>query len=128
MDSKQLLEMVVKAADGRRAEDIVALKVDEISPMADYFVIMTGAQTVKYRRLRMPLLKKRMKKMSKLVALKVKIMLNGYWLTLVTWLSMFSVKKPVNSITLKNYGPTHPLSILTTGLMINDLSKFCPVI
>ena len=42
MDSKQLLEMVVKAADGRRAEDIVALKVDEISPMADYFVIMTA--------------------------------------------------------------------------------------
>lgn len=42
MDSKELLEMVVKAADGRRAEDIVALKVDEISPMADYFVIMTG--------------------------------------------------------------------------------------
>lgn len=42
MDSKQLLEMVVKAADGRRAEDIIALKVDEISPMADYFVIMTG--------------------------------------------------------------------------------------
>lgn len=42
MNSKELLEMVVKAADGRRAEDIVALKVDEISPMADYFVIMTG--------------------------------------------------------------------------------------
>ena len=42
MDSKQVLEMVVKAADGRRAEDITALKVDEISPMADYFVIMTG--------------------------------------------------------------------------------------
>lgn len=42
MESKKLLEMVVKAADGRRAEDIVALKVDEISPMADYFVIMTG--------------------------------------------------------------------------------------
>lgn len=42
MDSKQLLEMVVKAADGRRAEDITALKVDQVSPMADYFVIMTG--------------------------------------------------------------------------------------
>lgn len=42
MDSKQLLEMAVKAGDGRRAEDIVALKVDQISPMADYFVIMTG--------------------------------------------------------------------------------------
>lgn len=42
MESKQLLEMVVKAADGRRAEDITALQVDQISPMADYFVIMTG--------------------------------------------------------------------------------------
>lgn len=42
MDSKELLEKVVKAADGRRAEDIVAMQVDQISPMADYFVIMTG--------------------------------------------------------------------------------------
>ena len=42
MDSKQLLEMAVKAGDGRRADDIVALKVNQISPMADYFVIMTG--------------------------------------------------------------------------------------
>lgn len=42
MESKQLLEMVVKAADNRRAEDITALKVDQVSPMADYFVIMTG--------------------------------------------------------------------------------------
>ena len=42
MDSKELLEKVIKAADGRRAEDIVAMQVDQISPMADYFVIMTG--------------------------------------------------------------------------------------
>ena len=42
MNSKELLEMAVKAGDGRRAEDITALQVDEISPMADYFVIMTG--------------------------------------------------------------------------------------
>lgn len=42
MESKKLLEMVVKAANGRRAEDITALQVDQISPMADYFVIMTG--------------------------------------------------------------------------------------
>ena len=42
MESKELLEMVVKAADSRRAEDITALKVDEVSPMADYFVIMTA--------------------------------------------------------------------------------------
>lgn len=42
MDSKKTLELVVKAADGRRAEDIVAMKVDQISPMVDYFVVMTG--------------------------------------------------------------------------------------
>lgn len=42
MNSEEILKMVVTEADGRRAEDIVALKVDQISPMADYFVVMTG--------------------------------------------------------------------------------------
>ncbi len=42
MESKDILAMVVKAADGRRAEDIVALAVDQLTPMADYFVMMTG--------------------------------------------------------------------------------------
>ena len=43
MDSKELLKMAVQAADGRRAEDITALKVDAITPMADYFVIIEAA-------------------------------------------------------------------------------------
>lgn len=42
MTSKELLEKVVKAADGRRAEDQVALRVDQLSPVTDYFLIMTG--------------------------------------------------------------------------------------
>jgi ribosome-associated protein len=37
-----MLELAVKAADSKRAEDIVALDVREVSLLADYFVICTG--------------------------------------------------------------------------------------
>lgn len=40
MDSKEILKTVVRAADDKRAEDMVALDVREVSLMADYFVIM----------------------------------------------------------------------------------------
>lgn len=40
--SKQILEVAVKAADSKRAEDIVALEVGEISLLADYFLITNG--------------------------------------------------------------------------------------
>ncbi|WP_461212924.1 ribosome silencing factor [Lacticaseibacillus sp. GG6-2] len=42
MNAKKLLETIVKAADDKRAEDIVALDMNEISLLADYFVIMNG--------------------------------------------------------------------------------------
>lgn len=42
IDSKQILEIAVRAADSKHAEDIMALDVHEISLLADYFVICSG--------------------------------------------------------------------------------------
>ena len=42
MDSKELLQLTVEAADDKRADDIVALDVAEGSLMADYFVILSA--------------------------------------------------------------------------------------
>lgn len=42
-DPKQLLQAIVKAADEKHADDIVALDLAEVSLLADYFVILSGA-------------------------------------------------------------------------------------
>lgn len=39
---REHLGKIVQAADGRMAKDIVALKVDQVTPLADYFVIMNA--------------------------------------------------------------------------------------
>ena len=36
--SKQLLDVVLKAADDKLAQEIVALEVGHLTPVADYFV------------------------------------------------------------------------------------------
>ncbi len=38
--SKEILEIAIKAGDDKRAEDIVALDMRNVSLLADYFVIM----------------------------------------------------------------------------------------
>ncbi|MEK3890657.1 ribosome silencing factor [Bacillus sp. FSL K6-3431] len=42
METRELLKIVVKAADDKNAEDIVALNMEGISLIADYFVICSG--------------------------------------------------------------------------------------
>ncbi|RSL35911.1 ribosome silencing factor [Enterococcus durans] len=42
INSKEQLQIAVKAADSKRAEDIIALDVREVSLLADYFMICSA--------------------------------------------------------------------------------------
>lgn len=42
MDSKELLERIVKAADSKKAEQLVALDIQELSIISDYFLIASA--------------------------------------------------------------------------------------
>jgi len=46
-----LLEQIVRTADSKKARDIVALRVDEQTTLADYFVVMTGTSSTHIRAL-----------------------------------------------------------------------------
>lgn len=45
MESKAVLEIAVKAAENKRAENLVALDMQKVSLMADYFLIMEANST-----------------------------------------------------------------------------------
>lgn len=47
--SRELALTIAQAADDRKAEDIVVLRVGEVSYLADYFVIATGFSKVQVR-------------------------------------------------------------------------------
>lgn len=45
MESKELVELVVKAADSKHGNDIKVLNISEMSIVADYFVIMDAGSS-----------------------------------------------------------------------------------
>jgi ribosome-associated protein len=45
----QLAQIIARAGDERKGEDIIVLNVGEVSPLADYFVIITGFSKVQVR-------------------------------------------------------------------------------
>ena len=45
MTPNELLEQVVRIADGKKARDIVAMKVENKTSFTDYIVLMTGTST-----------------------------------------------------------------------------------
>ncbi|HHP7230637.1 MAG TPA: ribosome silencing factor [Xenococcaceae cyanobacterium] len=49
LTSEQLAWKIAAAADDKKAEDIVLLKVQEVSYLADYFVIATGFSSTQLR-------------------------------------------------------------------------------
>ena len=51
MTTEQKLELVVKALDSKRGEDIQAIKISDLTILADYFVIVNGTSNTHARTL-----------------------------------------------------------------------------
>lgn len=50
-DQKQILKTIVKALDSKRAEDIMAVGIRDLTIIADYFVIANGTSTTQTKAL-----------------------------------------------------------------------------
>lgn len=51
MTSLEMVKKTVKALDNKKAQDIQVIKIDDLSPIADYFVIATGSSTTQVKAL-----------------------------------------------------------------------------
>ncbi|MCP9917592.1 ribosome silencing factor [Cyanobium sp. ATX 6F1] len=49
MDSRELAQLAAEACDDRKAVDILLIRVDEVSSLADWFVIASGLSDVQVR-------------------------------------------------------------------------------
>ncbi len=48
---REVMEEIVKALDGKKAKEITVLKTDQVSVLADYFVICTAGSTTQIKTL-----------------------------------------------------------------------------
>lgn len=51
METKTLVEKIVKVLDDKKAEDIKVIKISELTVMADYFIIANGTSNTHVRSL-----------------------------------------------------------------------------
>ena len=80
-DSSDLLRSIVRAAEDRKGEDIVLLKVGSVSYLADYFAIVTGFSKAQVRALSQSILA-RMEEDCQRTCLRVEGQTEGSWVLL----------------------------------------------
>ena len=51
MEAKQLMEKIVTILDGKKAEDIRAIRIGDLTILADYFVIAAGSSSTQVKML-----------------------------------------------------------------------------
>lgn len=51
MESKEILKTALKALSSKKAFDLKAIKIDDITVLADYFIIATGSSNTQVRSL-----------------------------------------------------------------------------
>lgn len=77
--SKDLALTIAQAADERKAEDIVILKIGDISYLADYFVIVTGFSRTQLRAIYQSV-EEKMQSLWQRLPLRTEGQANGSWI------------------------------------------------
>ena len=95
-DVQICLEVVREALADVKAKEIVELDVSLISNVSDAIVIASGTSTRHINLLQTMLLKKRVKRASVQLVLKVNVMLSGSWLISALSLYMSCCRQPVS--------------------------------